>query len=233
MPKASARAPGRFAVLRRPGCLVLAAGAFLCAPQNSHSQETRNSTFSESRSKPETEITTEAMVSYGDWRILAGGHDCKLYAAGLEYARHSWGHLAGARFDYLAEVLPVVVLNEPARADIWGNPESLNRKIVPGFGFSPIGFRLMWLQKRRVRPYFSMKGGVIAYPIKVLSSKASYVNLSLQEGIGLQADMTPRIALRFGLFNDFHFSDAFIVPVNPGLDVMNANFGVTYHFLAK
>jgi hypothetical protein len=31
------------------------------------------------------------------------------------------------------------------------------------------------------------------------------------------------------LFGDLHFSDGFIVPVNPGLDVMNATFGVTRH----
>jgi hypothetical protein len=26
-----------------------------------------------------------------------------------------------------------------------------------------------------------------------------------------------------------HFSNAFMVPINPGLDVMNANLGLTYH----
>jgi hypothetical protein len=173
------------------------------------------------------------MASYGDWRILAGGHDCKLYTAGVEYDRHAWGHVAWARFDYVGEILPVIVLNEPAKADIWGNPESQNRKIVPGFGFSPIGFRLMWLENRHVRPYFTMKGGVLAFPIKVLSSKASYVNLSLQEAVGLQTNITPRIGLRFGLFSDFHFSDGFVVPVNPGLDVMNANLGLTYYLSSK
>jgi hypothetical protein len=42
--------------------------------------------------------------------------------------------------------------------------------------------------------------------------------------------MTERLDLRLGLFGDFHFSDAFIVPVNPGLDVMNATVGVSYRF---
>jgi hypothetical protein len=36
--------------------------------------------------------------------------------------------------------------------------------------------------------------------------------------------------LRLGLFSDFHFSDGFIVPEDPGLDVMNANLGFSYHF---
>ena len=40
--------------------------------------------------------------------------------------------------------------------------------------------------------------------------------------------VSPRCDLRLGLWNDFHFSDAFMVPVNPGLDVMNANLGLSY-----
>jgi len=42
--------------------------------------------------------------------------------------------------------------------------------------------------------------------------------------------MSDRWGLRLGLFSDFHFSNDFIVPVDPGLDVMNANLGVSYHF---
>jgi len=45
--------------------------------------------------------------------------------------------------------------------------------------------------------------------------------------------MNERWDLRLGVFSDFHFSNAFIVPVNPGLDVMNANLGLVYNFAAK
>ena len=216
-------------------CFFLMAGGFFLFPETLCSQSGQAPAVVERspQAAPESEITPEAMVSYGDWRILAGGHDCKLYTAGAEYARHSWGRMAWARFDYLGEVLPVVVLNEPAKADIWGNPRSHNRKISPGFGFSPIGFRLMWLDKKRVRPYFAMKGGLIAFPVKALSTEASYVNLSLQEAVGFQADLSPRWSLRVGVFSDFHFSDGFVVPVNPGLDVMNTNVGLTYHLSRK
>jgi len=41
--------------------------------------------------------------------------------------------------------------------------------------------------------------------------------------------LNQRFDLRLGLFNDMHFSNAFMVPVNPGLDVMNANLALTYH----
>jgi hypothetical protein len=45
--------------------------------------------------------------------------------------------------------------------------------------------------------------------------------------------LNDRFDLRLGLFGDFHFSDGFIVPVNPGLDVMNATMGLTYHLGSK
>jgi hypothetical protein len=52
----------------------------------------------------------------------------------------------------------------------------------------------------------------------------------LQSAAGVQVKLTQRLDLRLGLFSDFHFSNAFAVPINPGLDVMNANLGLSYHF---
>jgi hypothetical protein len=178
----------------------------------------------------ESELIVEGMASYGNYRIFASGKDCKLYTAGLEYDRHIWGNFLKARVDYVGEVLPLILLNEPDKADMWGNPLSYSHKIVPGFGFSPIGFRMMWRDKKAIKPYLTAKGGLIAFPIKVISTEATYVNFSLQSGFGVQARLTDRLGLRLGLWNDFHFSDAFMVPVNPGLDVMNANLGLSYHF---
>ena len=135
----------------------------------------------------------------------------------------------GARFDYVAEFLPLVLLNADASYDIWGNPMTTARKTVPGVGFSPIGFRLEWRDQKAIKPYLMAKGGLVIFTQKELSSHATYENFSLQSSTGLQVKMTPRMDLRLGLFGDFHFSDAFIVPVNPGLDVMNASLGITYH----
>jgi len=178
----------------------------------------------------ESELIVEGLASYGNYRIFASGRDCKLYTAGLEYDRHTWDYFLKARMDYVAEVLPVVILNEPAVGDIWGGPRSLNRKLVPGFAISPIGFRMMWRNKRAFEPYLTAKGGLILFPIKVISTEATYINFTLQSGFGVQTRLTPRLGLRLGLWSDFHFSNAFIVPVNPGLDVMSANLGLSYHF---
>ncbi len=177
----------------------------------------------------ESDITVEALASYGHYKIFASGSGDKLYTSGVEYDRHSWGYFLRARADYVAEFLPVVLLDTPVTSNIWGTPTSTVRTLVPGIGFSPIGFRLLWRDGRAWQPYLTAKGGLLVFDKKVLSQEATYENFSLQSATGLEVRMTSRMDLRLGLFSDFHFSDAFIVPVNPGLDVMNANLGITYH----
>ena len=178
----------------------------------------------------ESELILEGLVSYGNYQIFAAGTDCKLFTAGAEYDRHSWGRFLGSQFDYVAEVLPFVLLDEPAKADIYGNPKSRNKQLVPGIGFSPIGFRWMWRPRKSIRPYLEAKGGGLIFDKKVLSPASTYENFSFQSALGMQVMMTPRVGLRLGLFSDFHFSNAFIHDSNPGLDVMNANLGLSYHF---
>jgi Lipid A 3-O-deacylase (PagL) len=183
--------------------------------------------------RPESEITVEGLVSYGNYHIFASGENCKLYDVGIEYDRHYWGHLLKARVDYVAEVMPMVLLNQPTLMDMWGNTLSQSRKTVPGVDISPIGIRWLWRDGKAIKPYLMAKGGALVFSQKPLSNKTTYENLSLQSAFGLEVRMNERFDLRLGLFGDFHFSDGFIVPVNPGLDVMNATLGLTYHLGSK
>jgi len=178
---------------------------------------------------PAQEVIFGGLVSYGNYKIFAGGTDCKLYTAGVEYDRHSWGYMLKARVDYVGEILPVVLLWEPDKADIWGNPKSTSHHIVPGLGISPIGARWIWRDGKAVKPYLLAKGGMLFFTEKVISTQATYQSFSLQSSTGLQVRLNPRVDLRLGLFGDFHFSNGFAVPVNPGLDVMNASLGISYH----
>ena len=176
----------------------------------------------------ESELIVEGLASFGNYKIFATSDWEKLYTGGLEYDRHSWGTFIGSRMDYVAEILPLMILREPAKLDIWGNPLSKARQTLAGLGISPIGLRMMWRNKKAYRPYFIVKGGILAFDKKALSPDASYQNFSLQIGLGLQARLTQRLDMRAGI-GDFHFSNAFVVPINPGLDVMNCNAGIVYH----
>jgi len=182
-----------------------------------------------SKQPVESEIIVEGLASYGHYRMFASGSGAHLYTAGVEYDRNSWGRFLRARLDYTAEILPLVLLNAATQYGIDGTPTTSNREIVPGLGIYPIGFRMLWRDKKAWKPYLVAKGGMLGFTQKELSQKATYENFSLQYGFGLQVRMNERLDLRLGLFNDVHFSNAFIVPVNPGLDVMSSTLGVSYH----
>ncbi len=182
------------------------------------------------------EIILEGMMSYGNYKIFASGYDEKVYTGGVEYDRHSWGRFLGSEMDYVAEILPFVLLDKPLKTNQFGSPSypvNVNKAIreyVPGLGISPIGFRWQWRSAKKIRPFLEAKGGVLAFTKKVPATQATYVNFSLESATGIQVMMNPKWGLRLGVFGDFHFSNAFIVPSNPGLDVMNANLGLSYHF---
>jgi hypothetical protein len=177
----------------------------------------------------ESELAVEGLVSFGHYKIFATDYYENLYTAGVEYDRHSWGTFLGAQMDYVAEILPLTLLRQPADPAIWGAPQTTARETLPGLAISPIGLRMMWRDRRSFRPYFLLKGGVIAFDKKALSPAATYEDFTMQTGFGMQARLTQRLDLRVGL-SDFHFSNAFMVPMNPGVDMMNCNGGIVFHF---
>ncbi len=220
------------------GCKTLwfCLGLLIAGPWRLHSEEAPfdgagegSVVKSPSKETVAQEVVFEGLASYGHYKIFASGEDCKMYTAGVEYDRHSWGYMLKARVDYVGEFLPVVLLWEPDKTDIWGNSFTSAHHLVPGVGISPIGARWLWRDGKALKPYLMAKGGILLFTEKAVSSQATYESFSLQSSTGLQIRLNPRVDLRLGLFGDFHFSNAFIVPVNPGLDVMNASVGISYH----
>jgi len=178
--------------------------------------------------RPPSELIFEGLISYGNYRLFGAAENSKLYIAGVEYDREIWPKFLGARVDYAAEFLPVVLLTQPQKTDIWGNTLSKDRKIVPGIGVTPIGLRMLWRDGTRVMPYFETKGGVLGFTQKALSSDATYENWSFNLTAGVKVKLHGRYDLRLGM-GDLHFSNAFVVRANPALDVMNVSAGLVYH----
>ena len=174
---------------------------------------------------PETDVVAEDENSFGHWHIFAYTWWSYFHVAGVEYDRNSWGRFLGARMDYVGEILPVVILEQPSEADQWGDPLSKSHTTNPGLGISPIGVRFLWRDGSRVQPYFMAKGGMIGYANKSLSPYASYEDFSLQQLAGVQIRLTGKWEMRAGV-SDFHFSNGFLVPNNPGIDEMMLGVGL-------
>jgi Lipid A 3-O-deacylase (PagL) len=177
----------------------------------------------------ESELAAATMISYGNYRIFGAAPRCNVWATGVEYSRHSWGHLLKARVDYMVEILPFVILSEPAKADFWGNPESPDQQLVHGLALSPFGFRFLWRGNRTVKPFLIGKAGVIAFPKKILSPDSTYANFNFQGDFGLAIRMSDRVDLRMSPVVYFHVSNGYLAASNPGFDQLGAKFGVSYH----
>jgi hypothetical protein len=218
------------------GGLLLSAAIVLSAIPPARAQEPckadkaeRNAAKKEGHPRPvESELIFEGQGSFGNYKIFAQGEDSKLFSAGVEYDRHSWGCLLKAQVYYVAEFLPFVLLDQPANLNYYGIPRSTDKQLVPGIGITPIGFRMQWRDGKAIKPYLMGKGGFLVFSKKAESPNASYENISLRSEIGVQIRMTKRVDLRLGM-GDYHFSNVFIVPSNPGLDVMSYMGGIAWH----
>ncbi|MGA7887477.1 MAG: acyloxyacyl hydrolase [Acidobacteriaceae bacterium] len=215
-------------------CIVLLALGLL-APQIGAAQESGSVPDNSGlRNQVESELAFEGQGSFGNYKIFAQGEHSKLFSSGVEYDRHSWGYFLGSQVDYVAEFLPFVLLDEPLYLNYYGVPNGTGKKKqdmqqVPGIGISPIGIRFLWRDGRAIEPYLAIKGGILVFSKKAESPNASYENISLRSEIGMEIRLTPRAGLRLGM-GDYHFSNDFIVPSNPGLDVMSYMGAITYHF---
>jgi opacity protein-like surface antigen len=181
------------------------------------------------RPMPETEIVVESGQSFGNIHLFAYADDRSLNPYGVEFDRHSWGGLLTARVDYVAEILPVVLLNEPAKYGADSEPLTTARQVQYGAGFSPVGVRLLWRRDRALKPYLIGKGGILYFQNRVLSTEGSHLNFSAQFGAGIETRLTRRVDLRLG-YSDFHMSNGDIVARNPGIDFMYANAALAFRF---
>ena len=201
---------------------LVAAG--IGAPRIAHAQ----TSGSDVPKRVASELIIEGQGSFGNYKIFAAGEDSKLFTSGVEYDRHSWHRLVGANVYYVAEFLPFVLLDQPAVLNYYGIPRSTKKDHVPGIGINPLGFRMIWRDGKAVKPYLMAKGGFLVFTQKAESPNASYENLDLHSEAGLQFRLTDRVDFRMGI-GDFHFSNEFVVPSNPGLDVMAYDGGISFH----
>jgi hypothetical protein len=180
------------------------------------------------RAPVESELQFEDLNSFGHFHIFANSWWSYLHVAGVEYDRHSWGKFIGARMDYVAEILPVVILKQPSQTDVWGNRLSSTFTTLYGAGISPAGLRMMWRDGKAWKPFYIVKGGLIGFNRKALSQYAAYYDFSLQQSIGVQFRLDHRWDFRASI-EHFHFSDGFVVPSNPGIDEMSYSASLAFH----
>ena len=180
----------------------------------------------------QSELIFETSNSFGHISLVADTWWSYLNVAGVEYDRHSWGRFIGARMDYAAEIVPVVILRQPAKTDVWGDPLTQAHKTVPGLGILPFGMRLMWRDGKAWKPYSCSKFGMVGFTQKAISQYATYQNMYVQETIGIQFRLNDRWDVRTGI-GFLHISNFMMTPSNPGTDQMMYTGGLSYHLKTR
>lgn len=178
--------------------------------------------------EPDSEIAVTGMIPDGDYRLFSATVRCRAWTIGVEYDRKI-GHLFGARLDYSSEVIPLMILSQPAVSDFWGNAKSPNQQFVPGVSVSPVGFRFLYRDHKKIRPIFVGHLGAAVFTRKALSPDASYVNFNVQASAGVQYAVTERWDFRLEPFQFFHVSNGYLASSNPGMDEIGWKIGVSYH----
>ena len=89
------------------------------------------------RQAVETEIVFESLNSIGHIHLFSDDWYSYLNIRAIEYDRHSWGRVIGADVDYSAEFLPIIILRQPSKTDIWGTGFRNRMKPSPASGSCP------------------------------------------------------------------------------------------------
>lgn len=174
------------------------------------------------------ELHIEGGDSVGNFHLFGYAENRRLVNLDVEYD-HAFQRLFRGELDYTASVLPVILMNEPAKYDASGRALTTNRQEQYGAGVFPVGFRLLWRRAGTLQPYGTAKGGSLYFKNRVLSTEGTHVQYSGEFSAGLEKAVTQRLGFRVG-YSDFHFSNGNTGRHNPGIDFMYFNGAVIYRF---
>lgn len=205
-----------------------------CAAEQADNMAAVKPATSAGASRSVSSHATELAIDYGfpiaHFVGFSGERDSRVFNVEVEFDRHSWGWWLGARRDYVAELIPISLLRQPTVTDTFGDALSGSREWNPGFGFSPVGMRLLWRERQRLRPYLVGEPGVMIYSHPAMAPEAGHVAFIFQAGGGLDVALANHTRLRLS-GSYLHISNGFIARENPGLDeaYFSTGFGFDLH----
>jgi Lipid A 3-O-deacylase (PagL) len=167
--------------------------------------------------RTESEFAQITGRSVGALHIYGYADNTQLEFAGIQYVRNSFHRIGPIRVDYMAEVIPVIRLHEPANYNQYAQPIGKQQTTIYGADYVPIGARLFLFPRARVSPFFTGAGGVAYFHSRILSPQATRLNFCAEFGCGLEATLNSRMGLRAG-YSVFHLSNGNTGEHNPALD---------------
>jgi opacity protein-like surface antigen len=156
---------------------------------------------------------------------LPGG---RLDLLGIRYTRtlipkadQSASRSDGPSLTYTADLIPVARLHVPedAMPDLFfrGAPPEESALSTYGVGAYPLGLRVTFRVRRRVRPFVASHTGGLYFFEPLPDPRGRQFNFAVGVGAGVQVALLRRLSLTLG-YRYHHLSNGFRGPINPGLD---------------
>lgn len=92
-----------------------------------------------------------------------------------------------------------------------------NRTSLSGFGLTPLGLRINFLQNRKLQPFFDTAGGLIVFNEPFPDFRGKKFNYTLGLGGGMELLLNSGSSLSLG-YKYLHLSNGESGQVNPGVD---------------
>ena len=223
--------------LRRLLLTVIAAlYAFAIMSASAHAQVVSRpdaSTVDNSTLSRESYDLDKGMNEYAVWgggsfdspTLIGTAKDRKFLMIGLRY-----GRIIGASkriaYEYTVDAVPLALIFQPEFARAFNrNSDST----VYGAGISPVGFKVNFNRRGRVKPYASGSGGFLYFrrPVPVDIAGATRFNFTFDFGGGVQVFTHARRAVTLG-YQFHHISNGGRSEVNPGLDANVFSIGFSF-----
>jgi len=120
---------------------------------------------------------------------------------------------------YVAEVVPVALLNEPGEYYVGANQMLSYRPGATTYagGLTPLGLQLNLRNGRRLQPFFDAHGGMLYFTRQEPVPNSSQFNFTFNFGAGVQVFAGKRSSLLVG-YKYHHISNDNTAPQNPGVD---------------
>ncbi len=121
---------------------------------------------------------------------------------------------------YVAEVVPVALLNEPSEYYFGANQKPLSYRAgatTYAGGVTPLGLQVNLRNGHRLQPFFDAHGGMLYFTRQEPVPNSSQFNFTFNFGTGLQVFTGKRSSLLVG-YKYHHISNKNTAQENPGVD---------------
>jgi opacity protein-like surface antigen len=153
-------------------------------------------------------------VSPNSPHFIGAAAERNLSTLGLRYSR-SLKQAGFGTLRYTFDAIPVAFIRQPVSHGIW--EDRTHRESRFGAGLSPIGVQLNLRPHSRIQPFGEGNVGFLYFTRPTPYTNTSNFNFTFSLGAGLQTFTVRNRAVSFG-YKYHHLSNAFMVPVNPGVD---------------